>query len=77
MFPLTMNGEYSSHHSPLRSGVNAAATFNRDLINQRGAALGAEFKAKGVNVALGPDMNIIRSPRAGRNWETFGGLLHQ
>lgn len=54
------------------SGLNTAATFNRNLINQRGVALGAEFKGKGVNVALGPDVNLVRSPRAGRNWETFG-----
>ncbi|KAG8836681.1 hypothetical protein FRB91_008539, partial [Serendipita sp. 411] len=55
------------------AGINAAATFNRDLIQQRGAALGAEFKAKGINVALGPAMNIARIPAAGRNWEGFGG----
>lgn len=41
-------------------------------MNQRGAALGAEFRGKGVNVALGPDMNIARVPAAGRNWEGFG-----
>ncbi|KAF8760915.1 beta-glucosidase [Rhizoctonia solani] len=54
------------------AGVNTAATFNRDLFRQRGAALGAEFKGKGVNVALGPAMNIARVPAAGRNWEGFG-----
>jgi beta-glucosidase len=30
--------------------------FNRDLIRQRGEAMGAEFRGKGVNVALGPMM---------------------
>jgi hypothetical protein len=28
-------------------------SFNRDLMQRRGASLGAEFKAKGVHVALG------------------------
>ncbi|KAF8328930.1 glycoside hydrolase family 3 protein [Cantharellus anzutake] len=54
------------------AGINAAATFNRNLIRDRALALGAEFKAKGVNVALAPGMNMVRSPRAGRNWEMFG-----
>ncbi|KAG8737692.1 hypothetical protein FRC12_017054 [Ceratobasidium sp. 428] len=34
--------------------------------------MGAEFKGKGVHVALGPAMNIARAPAAGRNWESFG-----
>ncbi|KAL5495327.1 hypothetical protein ACEPAI_790 [Sanghuangporus weigelae] len=59
--------------SAFPAGINAAATFNRDLIRQRGAAIGAEHKGKGVNVALGPMMNIMRAPAAGRNWEGFGG----
>ncbi|KAF5355704.1 hypothetical protein D9756_003946 [Leucocoprinus leucothites] len=59
--------------SAFPAGINAAATFNRTLIRQRGQALGQEFKGKGVNVALGPDMNIARAPAAGRNWEGFGG----
>ena len=34
--------------------------------------MGREFKGKGVNVALGPMMNMGRVPEAGRNWEGFG-----
>lgn len=34
--------------------INAAATFDKELIRARGAAMGAEFKGKGVNFALGP-----------------------
>ena len=54
------------------AGVNAAATWNRTLIHARGKAIGQEFKGKGVNVGLGPMMNIARIPQAGRNWEGFG-----
>lgn len=54
------------------AGVNAAATWNRTLIRARGKAIGEEFKGKGVNVGLGPVMNIARIPQAGRNWEGFG-----
>ncbi|THH31978.1 hypothetical protein EUX98_g2202 [Antrodiella citrinella] len=53
--------------------INVAATFNRTLMRQRGAAMGAEFKGKGVHVALGPMMNLMRVPAAGRNWEGGGG----
>ncbi|UTT87911.1 hypothetical protein NDA17_002583 [Ustilago hordei] len=56
------------------SGVASAATWDRDLIYQRAAALGSEFKAKGVNVHLGPVTGgpLGRSPFQGRNWEGFG-----
>ncbi|TBU49701.1 beta-glucosidase [Dichomitus squalens] len=53
--------------------INVAATFNRTLMRQRGAAMGAEFKGKGAHVALGPMMNLMRAPAAGRNWEGGGG----
>ncbi|TDL28550.1 beta-glucosidase [Rickenella mellea] len=42
-------------------------------MNQRGAAMGQEFRGKGVQVALGPMMNLMRAPAAGRNWEGYGG----
>ncbi|KAG9018156.1 hypothetical protein FRB90_012064 [Tulasnella sp. 427] len=54
------------------AGINTAASWNRQFFRQRGAAMGAEFRAKGVNVALAPDMNLMRVAAAGRNWETFG-----
>ena len=34
-------------------------------------AYGSEFKEKGINVALGPAMNILRNPQAGRIWESY------
>ncbi|KAK1229387.1 hypothetical protein PQX77_007564 [Marasmius sp. AFHP31] len=59
--------------SAFPAAINAAATFNRTLIRQRGAAMGQEFRGKGIHVALGPMMNIARAPAGGRNWEGFGG----
>ncbi|KAF8640625.1 hypothetical protein AX17_000286 [Amanita inopinata Kibby_2008] len=55
------------------SAINLASTFNRTLFRQHGTALGEEFRGKGINVALGPMMNMMRAPAAGRNWEGFGG----
>jgi beta-glucosidase len=53
-------------------GENAAATWNPALIGQEGAAVGAEFAGKGVNVSLGPTTNLVRDPRWGRTYETYG-----
>jgi hypothetical protein len=54
------------------AGINAAASFDKKAIRQRGEYLGEEFRGKGANVYLGPDVNLVRSPYAGRNFETFG-----
>ena len=53
-------------------GENAAATFDPTLIQQEGAAKGAEFAGKGANVSLGPTTNLVRDPRWGRTYETYG-----
>ncbi|KAJ6528654.1 hypothetical protein DFH09DRAFT_1285490 [Mycena vulgaris] len=52
--------------------INAAATFSRRLMQARGVAMGEEFRAKGVHVFLGPAMDLMRNPKAGRAWESFG-----
>ena len=48
------------------------SSFNRDLMYQRGVAIGSEHKGKGVNIALGPMMNLGRVPQGGRNFEALG-----
>lgn len=54
------------------SGLHVGASWNRDLAYSRGLYMGAEFKAKGVSVALGPAAGPLgKFPRGGRNWEAF------
>lgn len=55
------------------SGVAMASTWNPALIGQVGAAIGVEAQNKGtgVQVMLGPAVNIQRSPLGGRNAEYF------
>ena len=53
-------------------GENAAATFDPTLVQQQGAAMGAEFAGKGATVSLGPTTNLVRDPRWGRTYETYG-----
>jgi beta-glucosidase len=52
--------------------ITLAATWDRDLVERWGAAMGAEERGKGVAVHLAPMMNLTRSPQAGRNFEGFG-----
>lgn len=53
------------------AGCATASSFDRSLVNQMGCALGVECQALGVNVLLGPGVNIKRSPLCGRNFEYF------
>ena len=53
------------------AGCGTAASFNRELITEMGAALGEECQAEGVGVILGPAVNIKRSPLCGRNFEYY------
>jgi beta-glucosidase len=55
------------------AGITTGATFDKNLMYQRGVALGEEFKGKGANIYLGPSVGPVgRKPRGGRNWEGFG-----
>ncbi|KAF8487504.1 beta-glucosidase [Russula ochroleuca] len=54
------------------AAINAASTWKRSLLRARGVAMGKEHVGKGVNIALGPMMNIGRVVQGGRNWEGFG-----
>jgi beta-glucosidase len=58
--------------SVFSAGVSAGATWDRDIMYERGHAMGAEFKGKGAHVALSPVAGPLgRSGYAGRNWEGF------
>jgi beta-glucosidase len=48
-----------------------AQSWDPALIERVGAALGEECRAEGVNVLLGPGINIRRSPLGGRNFEYY------
>ncbi|BCS17763.1 beta-glucosidase [Aspergillus puulaauensis] len=64
---------FADHISAFPAGITTGATWNRDLIRQRGEAIGLESRLKGVNVILGPSMGPLgMMPAGGRNWEGFG-----
>lgn len=53
------------------AAVTTAASFDREMLRELGEELGRECLAYGVDVLLGPGINIKRSPLCGRNFEYF------
>ncbi len=61
-------------HSPATSfptGVSMAASWDPELIERVGVALAEETLALGCDILLGPCVNIVRTPLAGRNFESY------
>jgi beta-glucosidase len=51
--------------------VASGSTWDPDLLRRMGEALGDECRAMGVQVLLGPGINLKRTPLGGRNFEYF------
>ena len=51
--------------------VALAATWDERLVYDLTFALGQEARAKGIDVLLGPTVNIVRTPLSGRGFECF------
>jgi beta-glucosidase len=51
------------------TGAALASSWDRELIEGVGRALGEECQAEDVQILLGPGVNIKRSPLCGRNFE--------
>ncbi|MET7842567.1 glycoside hydrolase family 3 C-terminal domain-containing protein [Streptomyces sp. NPDC005356] len=56
--------------------VGLGQSWDASLTEQVGAALGVESRALGVDVLLGPGINIKRDPRCGRNFEYYSEDPH-
>src|SRR5579883_2029054 len=52
-------------------GIALASTWNVELVERVGQALGQEARTKGARVLLAPTVNIHRSPLNGRNFECY------
>ena len=52
--------------------INLAATWNPALSQKTAAAIAAEMRASGIDMVLGPVLDVAREPRWGRVEEDFG-----
>jgi len=52
-------------------GIALAATWNPELAQAEGVAIGEEALARGKHIMLGPGVNIMRTPLCGRNFEYY------
>lgn len=53
------------------TAASTACSWDVDLLEEMGSALGCEASNKGVSLVLGPGLNIKRNPLCGRNFEYF------
>ena len=65
-------GDFQQQVTAYPVGIAQAANWDGALQREFGRALGDEAWHKGVNVQLGPGMNIARVPMNGRNFEYLG-----
>ncbi len=69
-------GRKASATTAFPTGIALASTWNPTLIEKVGEALAEETLAMGCDILLGPNVNIIRTPLAGRNFETYSEDPH-
>ncbi|KAL7940971.1 family 3 glycoside hydrolase [Trichoderma barbatum] len=63
---------FSTGSTAFTPGVQAASTWDLNLIRERGQFIGQEVRDSGVHVILGPVAGPLgKTPQGGRNWEGF------
>src|SRR4249919_2111957 len=72
--PSGVRGEVWDERDPslnLPSATAVASSWDPDIARRYGAAAAVEARRKGVDVVLGPTINLHRSPLGGRHFEAF------
>jgi beta-glucosidase len=66
---VVLDERHPSSSLPCPSALGA--TWDPELVRELAAALGAEARAKGVDILLAPTINLMRTPLGGRGFECF------
>lgn len=69
---LEETGNPAGKYISFPSGVNIGACFDEERAYKIGKAVGTELRASHVDVCFGPNVDIIRDPLGGRNYEMYG-----
>ena len=67
-----LHGYMGNAQTVFPQSVNLATTWNTNLAQETGAAIAAEARSHGVDMILGPVLDVARDPRWGRVEEDFG-----
>ena len=65
-------GGDSAPATALPAPLALAAAFDTKLADSYAGVIAGEARRRGADVVLGPMVNLVRDPRAGRNFESYG-----
>lgn len=68
----TRHGQQGIGTTLFPAGIALGGTWNKQLLNRIGDAVGEELRSQGQTVSIGPHLNVTRDPRWSRMEETYG-----